>query len=49
MLERCGEKGTLSALLIQPLSQYGSSLEHQKQNYSMTQQAHYWAYTQRKP
>jgi len=29
--------------------QYRDSYKNQKQNYHMTQQSHYWAYTQRKP
>ena len=28
--------------------QYGNSLENQEQNYHVTQQSHYWAYTLRK-
>ena len=51
----CGEKGTLlncwwECKLIQPLWRtVWQFLKNEKWNYHMTQQSHYWAYTQRKP
>ena len=51
----CGEKGTLmhswwECKLIQPLWRtVWRFLRKLKLNYHMTQQSHYWAYTQRKP